>query len=175
MISSIIIPFPDYEDLNPDFVAFIEENAEHIPIEFPIELEITGHVFNTRQKKIITETINDYFNMKLGDAQMDMNDNSHLCFVLVLMSAVTLLLYFVLDVDHNYIFLIDFIAWYFIWRLAEVLIFDRQEIKDKKTSYGQLSSMKVVFRKEFIDDEVPLTIEQQIIDEILEDNVSDRM
>ncbi|MBR4462116.1 MAG: hypothetical protein IKS51_06030 [Erysipelotrichaceae bacterium] len=166
---------PDYEDLNPDFVAFIEENAEHIPLEYPIVLEITGHVFNARQRQIITETISDYYNMKLGDTQLDIIDNNKRCLLLAVLSVIFWTMYFLLDVDHHYIFMIDFLSWYFVWFLAETILFDRQVIKDKKNSYGQLSSMKVLFRKEFVDDEVPLTVEQQIIDEILEDNVTDRM
>ncbi len=165
---------PDYEDLNPDFVAFIEENAENIPVEYPIVLEITGHVFNMTQQRIITETINDYYNMKLGDVQLDMYDNNRRCLLLAVLSVIAWALYFILDVDTHYIFMIDFLSWYFVWFLAETILFDRQTIKEKKTSYGQLSSMKVLFRKEFVDDEVPLTVEQQIIDEILEDNITDR-
>lgn len=35
-----------YEDLNQDFVNYLEENAEYIPLEYPIVLEITGTRFS---------------------------------------------------------------------------------------------------------------------------------
>ena len=65
-----------YEWLNDSFARFLESNAFYIPFEYPIVLEICGTKFNRKQREVITETIHDYYELKLGDKQMELNDNT---------------------------------------------------------------------------------------------------
>ncbi|MBR2546489.1 MAG: hypothetical protein IKE93_10040, partial [Erysipelotrichaceae bacterium] len=51
--NDIINPYSveGYEWLNESFARFVESNAEYIPVEYPIVLEICGKNFSDQQKE----------------------------------------------------------------------------------------------------------------------------
>ncbi|MBQ2583330.1 MAG: hypothetical protein II577_05470, partial [Erysipelotrichaceae bacterium] len=57
--------------------------------------------------------------------------------------------------------------WFFVWTFADVFWLERNEIKERKTDYAQLSSMKVIFKEEFVDDDITEKEEKQIIQDII--------
>ena len=58
-----------YEWLNGSFTRFVEENANYVPTEYPIVLEICNHIFTKKQRDCIEETIADYYALKMGDVK----------------------------------------------------------------------------------------------------------
>ena len=156
-----------YEDLNQEFVDYIEENAEYIPLEYPIVLEITGTRFSKDKQKIITETISDYYNMKLGETQEELSSNTRFALLLFVLAIVTGALYLTVSATQFFSTALELGIWFFAWTFADVFWLERNEIKERKTDYAQLSSMKVIFKEEFVDDDISEKEEKQIIQDII--------
>ena len=71
-----------YEWPNGHFVEFIDDNAQFVPTEYPIILEICGCDFTEKEQACIEETISDYYALQLGNAQMDLQRNTKECIIL---------------------------------------------------------------------------------------------
>ena len=159
----------DYEDMNPRFISFIEDNAEHIPSEYPIILKITGHSFSEEEQETIVEAIQDYYNMKLGEIQEDLSDNFRLSMMLLLGGIAFLILYLLLrNPESNNLFLIV-PAWFLLEEFMDVYWLERRDTLEERVSYAQLSSMKVLFQERFVDEYVNKETEEEIMKEIFEE------
>ncbi len=156
-----------YEDLNQEFVDYIEENAEYIPLEYPIVLEITGTRFSKERQKTIIEAISDYYNMKLGETQEELSSNSRFSLLLLVLAVISVLLYLRVSMTQFFSTALELGIWFFVWTFADVFWLERNEIKERKKDYAQLSSMKVIFKEEFVDDDITEKEEKQIIQDII--------
>lgn len=157
-----------YEDLNEDFIKNVEENAKHIPVEYPIVLEICGGDFNSEQKKTIRETVCDYFALKLGEVQLEMEHNRGriistfimgLCILLVLIAATRMNLYYagcavVLIVLEVF--------------LEGVLNRTQKagELIEEKTYAARMASIQVVFKNRFRDDDDNQSTKRAILQKV---------
>ena len=156
-----------YEDLNQEFVDYIEENAEYIPLEYPIVLEITGTRFSKERQKTIIEAISDYYNMKLGETQEELSSNSRFSLLLLVLAVISVLLYLRFSMGQFFSTALELGIWFFVWTFADIFWLERNEIKERKTDYAQLFSMKVIFKEEFVDDDITEKEEKQIIQDII--------
>lgn len=147
-----------YEWLNEEFADFVESNSEYIPVEYPIVLEICGGAFSKEQQDTIVETIHDYYELKLGDKQLDLRNNTYRI-VLFMVSGIIvtgiLLLAQKLSAAEFVSDMIVILVWFFIWELCGLILFDRQEIKEDKMAAAQLAAIEVRFKNVFED--IPLT------------------
>ena len=159
-----------YEDLNPEFAGYIEENAYHIPVEYPIVLEICGCSFNAEEKKTIEETVQDYFGLKLGDAQLDLSLNRANSIRLLVLGLASFALFFVLGKLDVLGTVLDFAFWFFIWEFGDMVWRARSELLENKTAAAQLASVKVVFRREFTDDHADDRLANEILAEVFEED-----
>lgn len=144
-----------YEWLNDSFARFLESNAFYIPFEYPIVLEICGTKFNRKQREVITETIHDYYELKLGDKQMELNDNTRRIITFMVIAGLFTLLFTFVQGWQQDSFVVQFILimlWFFIWGLSDMVVTDRSELKEEKMAIAQLASTVVRFREEFIDE-----------------------
>ena len=144
-----------YEWLNDSFARFLESNAFYIPFEYPIVLEICGTKFNRKQREVITETIHDYYELKLGDKQMELNDNTRRIITFMVIAGLFTLLFTFVQGWQQDSFVVQFILimlWFFIWGLSDMVVTDRSELKEDKMAIAQLASTVVRFREEFIDE-----------------------
>lgn len=144
-----------YEWLNDSFARFLESNAFYIPVEYPIVLEICGTKFNRKQREVITETIHDYYELKLGDKQMELNDNTRRIITFMVIAGLFTLLFTFVQGWQQDSFVVQFILimlWFFIWGLSDMVVTDRSELKEEKMAIAQLASTVVRFREEFIDE-----------------------
>ena len=144
-----------YEWLNDSFARFLESNAFYIPFEYPIVLEICGTKFNRKQREVITETIHDYYELKLGDKQMELNDNTRRIITFMVIAGLFTLLFTFVQGWQQDSFVVQFILimlWFFIWGLSDMVVTDRSELKEEKIAIAQLASTVVRFREEFIDE-----------------------
>lgn len=154
-----------YEWLNEEFTRFIESNAWYIPIEYPIVLEICGAKFTRAQRKAITETIQDYYQLKMGDKQMELHSNTFRVLAFFVIAVVFTIIFFIVDSTHQDSFFNEFIVilvWFFIWELSDLLIYDRRDLQEEKMEAAQLARIVVRFEKEFIDE----PFDEQETDEI---------
>jgi len=162
-----------YEDLNQDFVNYLEENAEYIPLEYPIVLEITGTRFSKERQKTIQENISDYYNMKLGETQEELNSNTRFSLLLFILSLISGIFCFCFPESQFLSTAMDMFLCFFTWTFADIFWLERNEIKEKKIDYAQLSSMKVIFREKFVNDEITEKEEEKIIEDIISYSASE--
>ena len=163
-----------YEWINGHFARFVEQNANYIPTEYPIVLEICGHRFTKSQQDTIEETIADYYALKMGDTQMALEKNKGRAIFLMVMALVFAIMVYatsrfsggVLNVLVEIVFIL---FWVFVWELADCLLFDRRDLKEARTEAAQLASVKVTFQLQFEDGPVEPAEEKAIIQEIFED------
>ena len=165
-----------YEWLNGDFTRFVEENANYVPTEYPIVLEICNHVFNRKQRKCIEETIADYYALKMGDTQMALERNRTKIIMLFIGALVFAgIVWAVTSLFPNttriLIEVVLILFWLFLWELVDCIILERRDLLEARTEAAQLASMKVRFRSEFTDEPVAPEKEKAIIREIFEDDI----
>ena len=65
----------DYEWVNPEFIDYVENMANYIPVEESIVLEICGYKFTDEEQQLIKKVLTQYFGLKFGDAIIDININ----------------------------------------------------------------------------------------------------
>ena len=165
-----------YEWINGHFARFVEQNANYIPTEYPIVLEICGHRFTKAQQEAIEETIADYYALKMGDTQMALEKNKGRGIFLAVMAALFAIFVYgtsrltgaAMGVLVEVVFIL---FWVFVWELADCLLFDRRDLLEARTEAAQLASVKVTFREQFEDEPVKPSEEKAIIREIFEDDV----
>ena len=165
-----------YEWINGHFARFVEQNANYIPTEYPIVLEICGHRFTRTQQETIEATIADYYALKMGDTQMALEKNSGKAVFLAVMAvlfagAVFLTSKLTGAVMSMLVQVIIILFWVFVWELADCLILERRDLTEARTEAAQLASLKVTFQLQFEDGPVEPSEEKAIIKEIFEDTV----
>ncbi len=169
----IIDPFSveGYEWLNASFVRFVEENANYIPFEYPIMLEICNARFTAKQQERIEHTIREYYALKVGDTQADMRENRKKTLTLFAAGIALLILLLLLSrivqgigVYSREILVVFF--WFCIWEAADLILYDRSDMVYDKTLYAQLESMKISFQLRFEDTPVDDEEAKQIIEEV---------
>ena len=160
-----------YEWLNESFARFIETNAEYIPVEYPIVLEICGRKFTDSQKAVINETIHDYYELKLGDKQIDLQNNTGQIITFLAIGVIATLIMMALQIWRADSFVNDMIVilvWFFIWELCGMIFFDRNDLKEEKMAAAQLASITVRYKVQFTDTTVSEKEKEQIYESIEE-------
>ncbi|MCQ2552887.1 MAG: hypothetical protein MJ150_01090 [Clostridia bacterium] len=164
-----------YEWLNESFVRFVDENANYVPTEYPIVLEICGKRFSQKERACIEETIADYYALKMGDAQMAVEKNRNKSILLLALGAFFAVLVTLLSglVSNNRLLseLIVIFLWVFTWDFVENALFDRGDLQEERLAAAQMASIKVTFQLEFEDGPVEPEEERAILKEVFEDEV----
>lgn len=145
----------DYEWINPEFAKYVEECAYYIPIEESIIVEICGHNFTDDEKDTIQRVIKDYFGLKLGDAILEIDINRKKSFVLLAMGVISLFAVMILskfNIIPTFMELMLIILWFFIWEYGDLAIIDKMDLIERKLDAGQLSTVKVEFLDDSIDE-----------------------
>ena len=130
----------NYEWLNPEFADYVEETAYYIPIQYDIALDINGH-FTKEQEEIIKKTIKEYFGVKLGDAQNDLDTNKLLNILLFVVAVLFLIIFFVVTFyipSFKFLEPISIISWFIMWELLDNNFIKRQQLRAKKIDLAQL-------------------------------------
>ncbi|HUM85207.1 MAG TPA: hypothetical protein PLN48_15830 [Lachnospiraceae bacterium] len=166
-----------YEILKRDFADFIDENGYHIPVEYPIVLEICGGNFTQGQQKTIERVVSDYYALRLADTEFDLVQNKKKARFLLVMGIISFLIMLLLNSFRllSGTFMEPFIVllWFFLWDFFEIVWFERRERIMDKAEAAQMASMKVIFREKFKDIPYDEETSRKIIDEILENGLSD--
>ena len=139
----------NYEWLNPEFADYVEETAYYIPIQYDIALDINGH-FTKEQEEIIKKTIKEYFGVKLGDAQNDLDTNKLLNILLFVVAVLFLIIFFVVTFyipSFKFLEPISIISWFIMWELLDNNFIKRQQLRAKKIDLAQLVNMEIKFNE----------------------------
>ena len=163
-----------YEWLNESFARFIEENANYIPTEYPIVLEICGKKFGRKQRECIEETIADYYALKMGDAQLAIERNNRKAVILLLCGILFGAFNWLIGADGSsnvFSTAVVIFFWMFLWEFAECALIERSALIESRVEAAQVASIKVTFQEEFEDGPVNPDEERQILKEVFEDEV----
>lgn len=137
-----------YEWINPDFANYIEESAYYIPIEESVTIEICGGNFSDEEKELVKKVIKDYFGLKLGDKILDLEENRHKSFILLLFGIISLGIFAILSKFSIISALSEIILllfWFFIWEYGDLAWLERSDIQVERIEAGQLSTAKITF------------------------------
>jgi len=139
------------ESLNPEFVDYLTDFAECIPIKYPIVLKIYGPKFTEEEKKIIVDTIALDGDYNLGRT---IQENRHHRLVFVEMVVGTVISGVILALIGKYLEAIPqeffyVIFWLFADALVSYIFIERWDHRDERSVAGRLASVKV----EFVEDE----------------------
>ncbi len=163
-----------YEILNRQFSDFIDENAYHIPVEYPIVLEICGVKFSENQQAVIEKAVSDFYALRLADSEFDLLRNKKKSVFLLLMGILSIAVTFALQFFHitSSAFLepLIFLIWFFVWEFGDIAWFERRDLINDKIEAAQMASMKVIFREQFKDVPYDEETSKKILEEILESN-----
>ncbi len=156
-----------YEWLNETFANFVESNAFYIPVEYPIVLKICGCRFSKKRQETIKETISDYYELKLGDKQLDLNNNTQRILVFIICGILAILITSLIKGEGLFNEHFGLLVWFFIWELLDLIVYERRDLQEEKMAAAQLASIIVTFREEFVDE--PFDEEEQQIYDLLEE------
>lgn len=151
--NDIIDPFSasEYEWPNKDFLYFVESNAQYIPVEYPIVLEINGKTFTEKEKNTIREAIHDYYALKMGDAQLAIGANRRKALTLLITGVVASLGVQLVNKISPGLPLREAIVmlfWLFLWEGLDCLLLDGKDLKEKKTEAAQMANITINFKDE---------------------------
>ncbi len=140
----------DYEWVNPEFIDYVENMANYIPVEESIVLEICGYKFTDEEQQLIKKVLTQYFGLKFGDAIIDININKRKAMFLLGFGIISLILLVIL----NYIKILPTISelivlsvWFFLWEYLDVSLLERSKLAVKKLERGQLANVKIIFNE----------------------------
>lgn len=172
--SDIIDPYSvkGYEWLSESFVRFVEENANYIPPEYPIVLEICGGRFTEEQHTTIEATIADYFALKMVDVQWNMESNrNRMIFLGGLCLIFALFLYgaSLIDLPRPIAEAPFVLFWFALWDLAELALLDRRDLLEEKVYAARLASVVITFQDKFEDGPLEPEEEKKVLEEIFEE------
>lgn len=161
----------EYEWPNKDFLHFVEDNAYYIPSHYPIVLELCGTHFTKKQQDTIVETLTDYYALRLGDTQLDVESNRSKEIILLLLTLLSAAILVIFGMTFNGDGILQetllIVFWFFLWEWGDVVAFERGEVHMKKTDAAQLATMKIIFSDRFIDEPVDEEMKEEILEEII--------
>ena len=125
--------------------------------------------FSEEEQETIIESVQDYYNMKLGVVQEDLADNFRLSMMLLIGGIICLAIYLYFRdlIASNVILIIP--TWFMFEEFINVFWLNRGEILEEQMNYAQLSSMKIIFQEHFVDDYISEESEEEIIKEIFDE------
>ena len=140
----------DQENLNLDFIEYLQDVAGPIPDEYPLVLNIIGDFLSDDEKRIIAENIRDEFLYKLGIVEKEHEREFKLFISMIIgliVSGILLWLTSSLDEVPREIFIVFF--WFFGDRMFEYLFITGYELKKERRLAGRLASIKVIFSDKY--------------------------
>lgn len=138
---------PGQEWLTDDFTSYVDACAYHVPVEEAIVLEITGGHFTSEEQAVITRVVTDHYGLELGEKVIELRYNARRSILLLVLSIVTAVIFYLLFQYTESIFLELIVVglWFFIWELGSVAWLERSDLRMQKLEAGQLASLRVQF------------------------------
>ncbi len=135
------------ESLDAEFLAYIVDFAEFIPVENPVVLEISGAEFTPEEKKTICDTVTADMDYMLGRTEEVHNIRKRrLIYMIsgaVLSGAALFIAKRMFEGVPLEVFYVLF--WLFADTIVRYLFIDKLDLKHEKIHMGRLASMTVEF------------------------------
>lgn len=148
-LDEVLSPYsaPESPWLNDDFLAYVSNCANHIPVEEAIVLEFRGYNFSTTERELITNLIHAHFGFELAERELELRLNLRRSFALLVFFTISSIIFFVMAIKTEWVFAeIPAVAlWFALWEFFNTFWLERSDLKLTKLEAGQLTSMKIVF------------------------------
>ena len=134
--------------LNSDFIDYINTEANHIPVEESIVVDIIGGNLTANERETLTQLVRLHYGFELAEAEFDLKLNRRRCLKLFAFFLVTAAIFFIMALQHDTVFIeIPAIAaWFSLWELFNSAWLDRGDLKLARIEAGQLASLQLHFR-----------------------------
>ncbi len=135
------------ESLDSEFMAYIIDFVEFVPLEYPVTLEISGAQFSDEEKKIITDTIMIDMDYRLGKTEEEHLKKKKRFWAMIIGTIVAGIL---LPVAKQILttFPLEFyyvLFWLFADAWVRYQFIEKSDYKAEKIQAGRLASLKVEF------------------------------
>jgi len=154
-IDALLSPYStaNHPRLDQDLTDYINSEANRIPVEENIVIEISGGHFSDKDKKTLVDLLRLHYGFALAETEFELKLNARRCLKLLGFFAVTAAVFFIMALRHDTVFIeIPAIAaWFSLWELFNSAWLDRGDLKLARIEAGQLASMTV----HFIDPDTP--------------------
>lgn len=140
----------NYEWVNPEFIDYIENVANYIPVEESIVLEICGHKFTEKEQALIKRVLTQHFGLKLGDAIIDTNINKKKAMTLLIFGILSLVLFMflsIMNVIATVSELMIIIVWFAVWEFLDLIFLQGSDLSVKKIEAAQLANLTIIFNE----------------------------
>ncbi len=139
----------DCESLDPEFLSYITDFIEFIPVEYPVVIQMTDPGLSMEEKTIICETIAAETDYLLGKTEEFLNHKKRRFISMIAGTVLSgILLGIAKQIIENVPLEFFFVLfWLFADALVRYLFIDKLDFKDEKIRMGRLASMKVEFVK----------------------------
>jgi len=136
--------------LNQDFINFIDAEANHIPVEESIVVDVIGDDFTEKDRATIQSLLRLHYGFELAESEFELKLNLRRCLKLLAFFIVTAAVFFIMAIRHDTVFIeIPAIAaWFSLWELFNSAWLDRGDLKLNRIEAGQLASMQIHFRRQ---------------------------
>ncbi|MCR4745940.1 MAG: hypothetical protein K5894_12030 [Lachnospiraceae bacterium] len=140
----------DCESLDSEFMNFIMNFIEFIPVEYPVVIQIIDPGLSQEEKRIICETIAAETDYLLGKTEEFLNLQKRRFTIMIAGTVISGLLLGIANQIFENVPLEFFyvLFWLFADALVRYLFIDKLDFKEEKIRMGRLASMEVEFVKE---------------------------
>jgi len=134
--------------LDQGFIDYLNTEANHIPVEESIVIDVAGGKFSEKDKSTLATLLRLHYGFQLAEAEHELRLNRGRCLKLFAFFLVTAAVFFVMAYRHDTVFIeIPAIAaWFSLWELFNSAWLDRGDLKLARIECGQLASMQLQFR-----------------------------
>ena len=137
------------EVLNYEFMRYLETNAQYIPDEYPLVLEICNHHFNPEEQEIIKKVIRIHYGISLINKKEELKIYKRKGKALFITGLISLLIYAILTYTEHLVVMKEIFSLIFcfaMWETTEITIFDSDQIKEEIVNLQNLSEIRVIFK-----------------------------
>jgi len=149
--SDIINEYSVDTDLNikSELSDYLKENADEIPIKHSINIKIcSDKEFSSEDKSKVKLALRNHFTKKVSDVNEKLYGNEVECWTMVFLSFLFLLAYVLLKIHLPIEILTEIVlivAWVFVWRMTESIVFVRREMRKEAIKYYRLLTARIEF------------------------------
>ena len=152
-LSSVLSEYstPERPTLRQDFVDVIERKASFVPLDIPLVLEIQNDNLTSTEKIMVRKQIKSYFNLKKVNVEIEEDVLSRKARFLFTSGIICLCMIPAISSFNKLEFLkevLSVLASFSIWELGSMLLFEYDDVKEKKVKYNHLSKIRVIYDKE---------------------------
>ena len=139
-----------YETLNTEFKDHIKTTAEYAPPECPLVLNMIGNCLSQKEKKTISDTIQDTFAYELGIIEKDEKRHTEVFILMMVGLILAIILLYLTRTMANEPRELIYVMFYFTGdTLCDYILLTGHDLRHDRRMAGRLASVKVVFSDKY--------------------------